>query len=172
MIQNLKWKTAVAVILLVCIGILFPIGIHASHEKKQRELREAQQAELDTRLTECRSLLNEKQKTYISVQSERTAQKHDPTFRAETVHTGDLPLLAIGDSVMLGARANLLRAFPNGEVDARENRSFYPAYYIIQDHLERGVEFGPVVIGLGTNSPLDVPVCEEIVRLCGDRQVF
>ncbi|MBR2677561.1 MAG: hypothetical protein IKE28_11705 [Solobacterium sp.] len=172
MIRKLKQKLILAGILLLCIVILIPIGISASNAKKQRELQEAQQAELEERLASAHIRLKELQDSYYAVQSELTAVQNDPAFRAETVHTAELPLLAIGDSVMLGARAKMLSTFPNGEVDARENRSYYPAYYIIQDHLDRGAEFGPVVIGLGTNSPLDVPVCEEIVRLCGDRQVF
>ena len=170
--QKLKQKLILIVVLLACIVILVPIGIHSSNEKKRRELQEAQRAELEERLSSARARLDEMQASYYAVQSELIAMRQDPSWRALTVHTAQLPLLAIGDSVMLGARTKMLSAFPNGEVDARENRSYYPAYYIIQDHLDRGLDFGPVVIGLGTNSPLDVPVCEEIVRLCGDRQVF
>ena len=170
--QKLKQKLILIVVLLACIVILVPIGIHSGNEKKRRELQEAQRTELEERLTSARARLVEMQESYYAVQSELIAMRQDPSWRALTVHTAQLPLLAIGDSVMLGARAKMLSAFPNGEVDARENRSYYPAYYIIQDHLDRGLDFGPVVIGLGTNSPLDVPVCEEIVRLCGERQVF
>jgi hypothetical protein len=92
--------------------------------------------------------------------------------QAELVHTRDLPLLAIGDSVMLGAKYCLEQRLPNAHVDARENRSFWPAYYIIEDAKKADTEFNPVVIGIGTNSPLDLSVCRRIIELCDERQVF
>ena len=140
----------------------------AAEEARLNELR----AEVNARLQECRTTVASLQESYLSHQKEQLACYSDPAVRASLVHTSELPVLAIGDSVMLGAKYRLEQTFPNGTVDARENRSFWPAYYIIEEALEKGTEFGPVVIGIGTNSPLDLSVCRRIIELCGDRQVF
>ncbi|HUL85516.1 MAG TPA: hypothetical protein VLX89_08390 [Actinomycetota bacterium] len=80
--------------------------------------------------------------------------------------------LGIGDSVMLGAKVDLLH---HGfrVVDAVESRQFYKIVGIV-DHWKRlGRLPKDVVIGLGTNGTVDLPDCYAAVRAAGpDRNVF
>ena len=164
------------VLIALVLGISLAVFLYGLHQETLRKEEEAQRKEaadeVNSRLDDCRRRVFFLQSAYAEEQSERLAYYSDPAVQAEIVRTGDLPLLAIGDSVMLGAKYNLEKRFPNGVVDARENRSFWPAYTILEEASKAEREFYPVVIGIGTNSPLDLSVCRRIIELCGDRQVF
>ena len=158
------------------LGFFLAASVHSVYKQKQKAEEEARLKaalhEVEERLNECRITVADLQSAYTKTQKEKLARYSDPAVQAELVHTRDLPLLAIGDSVMLGAKHCLEQRFPDAHVDARENRSFWPAYYIIEDAKEADTEFNPVVIGIGTNSPLDLSVCRRIIELCDERQVF
>jgi len=80
--------------------------------------------------------------------------------------------LGIGDSVMLGAKVDLLH---HGFriVDAVESRQFYLIVGILHHWKRLGKLPKDVVIGLGTNGTVDLSDCYAAVRAAGsDRHVF
>jgi len=78
---------------------------------------------------------------------------------------------AIGDSVMLGARTQLIaRGF---RVNAEVSRQFRDAPHLVH-HLAIGGHLPvDVVVHLGTNGPIDGADCDALIRAAGtDRHVF
>jgi len=77
--------------------------------------------------------------------------------------------LALGDSVMLGARADL-RKLGVQKVDAKVSRQASTAAGLLR---ARGAGLQRrVVIHLGTNGQFTKGICRSIVKAVGDRQVF
>ncbi|WP_438353777.1 acyltransferase family protein [Microbacterium sp. CJ88] len=88
-----------------------------------------------------------------------------------TLVTGD-EITAVGDSVMLASAPALLSRYPGIEVDAAVSRSMWAGPDILRGLADSGRLRPFVVIGLGTNGPIDVATLDEITRICGpDRQV-
>jgi hypothetical protein len=87
---------------------------------------------------------------------------------ATTIPTGRF---ALGDSVMLGAKPNLIsRGFV---VDATESRQFSAAPAIIATKARLGVLKRNVIIALGTNGTVRLSDCLAIVSAAGpNRRVF
>jgi hypothetical protein len=85
-------------------------------------------------------------------------------------------VLAIGDSVMLGASTDLIAALgPNTVVDASVGRQVYEGLDRLAEYRSAGRLTGlrAVVVGLGTNGPMTVAQCHQFVSLAGgDRVVF
>jgi len=172
--MNQKKRKLIHALLCVIIAALAVYGIYAYLEKKriERELYEAAMKALDEELGANRSLAQKIDDRYITAAGAVYEQENDPAFREESVNTLNLPVDAIGDSVMLGAAANLKETFPNAYVDAAVNRSYYPLLDIVSKRAAAKTLGDPVVIGIGTNGPLSLSVCHQVLDLCKDRQVF
>ena len=84
----------------------------------------------------------------------------------------DLPVIGIGDSVMLGAYANILAMFPNSYVDAKISRTAYEVASIVSDLKRRNMLGNPVVINLGANGDCSKSCKVDIMQSLGDREVF
>lgn len=84
----------------------------------------------------------------------------------------NLPIVGIGDSVMLGAVGSLYNKFSNGYFDAKVNRTDYDANAILVNLVNQGMLGNPVVIHLGTNGQCGVRCRDVIMNTLGDRHVF
>ena len=79
--------------------------------------------------------------------------------------------LLIGDSVMLGAKAQLVRR--GLRVDAVESRQFHTGLGLVTLAVARGTLPRTLVVHLGTNGSLTTKDCRAVVDAAGpDRQVF
>lgn len=88
-----------------------------------------------------------------------------PTPTATPV-TGD-QISAIGDSVMLAAAPALLEKYPGIQIDAAVSRSTWAGPGIAQALSDTGQLRPFVVIGLGTNGPVDRGSLERIAQIAG-----
>jgi lysophospholipase L1-like esterase len=79
--------------------------------------------------------------------------------------------LAIGDSVMLGAKSEL-KAHGFSVVDAVVSRQFYAAPTRVVYRKRRGKLPKNVVIHLGTNGIVRLSDCDHAVQAAGNRRVF
>ena len=84
----------------------------------------------------------------------------------------NLPVVAVGDSVMLGAVPTLYETFPNGNFDAAVNRTDYEANRILLSFKNNGLLSNDIVIHLGTNGQCGLACQREIMATCEDRHVF
>ncbi len=83
-------------------------------------------------------------------------------------------VLAVGDSVMLGAVTELLRAIPGIEVNAAIGRSFDVGLQILRQRQHEGLLPNTVVIGLGDNGWITSQQVDQALQLLGStrRVVF
>ena len=84
----------------------------------------------------------------------------------------NLPVVAVGDSVMLGAVPTLYQQFPNGYFDAAVNRTDYEANRILQSAKNQGLLSDTILIHLGTNGQCGLPCQREIMTTCEGKHVF
>lgn len=117
-------------------------------------------------------IIDQRNAAYEAEQKRLTDLKNDPEYRENAVQTETLPITAIGDSVMLGAADVMRSTFVRSSVDAQVSRSQYALLDIVIDAVSAGTLGNPVVIGIGTNGPLSPSVCEEVIDLCGNRDIF
>ena len=109
---------------------------------------------------------------YLSCWEEDERLLSDPDEKIRVTGTDLLLVSGIGDSVMLGAAADLQNAFVNGDFDAKVSRSYIPLYSMIPSRISDGTLKDNVLIGIGTNSPMTQQICEEIIAMCADRNVY
>ena len=83
-----------------------------------------------------------------------------------------LPIIGIGDSVMLGALPSLYEEFPNGYFDAKVSRTDYEANRILQDIKNQGFLGNPIVMSLGTNGQCGARCQDDILSTIGERELF
>lgn len=141
-------------------------------QRNKRIAYEADMAHLEERNAAGEEILRSVQEAYTEEQEAYLAMLADPQYREDTVGTTGLPLSAIGDSVMLGAADVMRETFVNGDVDAAVNRSYYPLYNITAQRTADGTLGNPVIIGIGTNGPLKMSICESVIEMCGEREIF
>lgn len=84
----------------------------------------------------------------------------------------NLPVVGIGDSVLLGAVSNLYNRFPNGYFDGKVSRTAWYVNDILLDLKNKNTLGSPVVFNLGTNGDCSLECKEEILRTCEDRDIF
>lgn len=84
----------------------------------------------------------------------------------------NLPVVGIGDSVLLGAVSNLYNRFPNGYFDGKVSRTAWYVNDILLDLKNKNTLGSPVVFNLGTNGDCSLDCKEEILRTCEDRDIF
>ncbi len=81
-------------------------------------------------------------------------------------------VLAIGDSVMLGAKNALMRTVPGIVVDAVKSRQFGEAVQLVGNYENMHLLPNVLVIGLGTNGRVTPGAIDQIMQLAGKRYVF
>lgn len=84
----------------------------------------------------------------------------------------NLPVVGIGDSVLLGAVSNLYNRFPNGYFDGKVSRTAWYVNDILLDLKNKNTLGSPVIFNLGTNGDCSLECKEEILRTCEDRDIF
>lgn len=83
-----------------------------------------------------------------------------------------LPLVGIGDSVMLGAIEELHSQFPNSYIDAEVSRSILKTSSILEELNVNNMLGNPIIINLGSNGDCSYSCKKEIMAQCGNKQVF
>lgn len=76
-------------------------------------------------------------------------------------------ITAVGDSVMLAASPALQQAFPGIDVDAKVSRSMYAAPGILTQLNDENRLRSTVVLGLGTNGPIEQSTLNEVYSIIG-----
>jgi hypothetical protein len=82
-------------------------------------------------------------------------------------------VLAIGDSVMKGARSTLESTIPGMAVDAARSRQFWEGIQVVQQYASLNALPSTVVIGLGTNGRITDQLFDQMMNTIGPgHQVF
>ena len=134
--------------------------------------------ELEAQLNENQEMMKGKQEEYaLRLREEQEKWNNaleefekDESQLQETIH--NLPVVGVGDSVMLGAVTSLYETFPNGYFDAAVSRTDYEAAGILQGVKNRGLLGDPIIINLGTNGQCGLACQNDILRVVENRKVF
>lgn len=84
----------------------------------------------------------------------------------------NLPITAVGDSVLLSASVKMYETFPNLYCDAAVSRTAWAAPRILYDLLDNGMMSDTVLFNLGANGTPPDEVMEEALNICGSREIF
>jgi peptidoglycan/LPS O-acetylase OafA/YrhL len=99
-----------------------------------------------------------------------------PTTKHPVTPTTKDPLadevLALGDSVMLGAQQSLEREIPNMYVDAKVSRQFWDATVVLEEYKKAGLLPPTIVIHMGTNGAFNDAQFDQLMAAVGTREVF
>lgn len=80
-------------------------------------------------------------------------------------------IFAVGDSVMLASAPELASAFPEIWIDAAVSRGLSTGVDITADLAARGELREVLVVGLGTNGPIDNADLDELLRIADGRSI-
>jgi hypothetical protein len=80
-------------------------------------------------------------------------------------------VLAVGDSIMLGASAALVQQFPGIAIDAEVGRQFVEGVSILHALSNAGSIPGTVIVHLGTNGTVSAARCDEMMGLLAGKRV-
>ncbi len=97
-----------------------------------------------------------------------------PRVTTTTTPRGPLTdiVLAVGDSVMLGAEQSLQRDIPGIYIDAKVSRQFWDATAVLQAYKNVGLLPPRVVVHMGTNGEFSDSQFDQMMSVIGNRTVF
>ena len=134
-------------------------------------------ASTSTVVTTTAEKANTSTSTVVTTITSTTAKKENIPVTTE-YYKGDLKsyldnanVVCIGDSVMLGAEANLKKKWPKGVVDAKESRQISAANGILSDLKKKGKLGDIVVIHLGTNGDASEATKDKIMSTIGSNRI-
>ena len=84
----------------------------------------------------------------------------------------NLPVVGVGDSVMLGVLDLIHNKFPNGYFDAQKSRTAWVANEILRNLSVLGMLGEPVIMNLGANGDCDMVCKDAIMSTIGNRKLF
>lgn len=167
------WKVIVMDVLKVAVLVPIVLGsFYGAQDIIAAKDHSEEMAQLEDELAQNADMMEQMQEEYLKKRQEEMDLMNDPKAMAKEVNAAKLPVTGIGDSVMLGALEDLYKTFPKGDFDAKQNRSYYPLYDIVQTRSKDKTLGNPVVIGIGTNAVTPIKTMREIVKMCGDRYVY
>ena len=170
----LKQKPANIVLCILIIALsLIGFGLYLKSEDHTEEMKE-----LEERLNENEKLIEERNREYLNSldhdKKEWAKLYEDSENREETVKEilKQMPVVGIGDSILLDAVPNLYELFPNGYFDAKISRNLYVGEQILEELIEEGKLGDTVILCLATNGDYTQKRNERLMEILGDRDVF
>lgn len=162
-------------ILLVCfIGLSFYGGyqyiVSKDHTLEMKALEDS--------MAENQKMIDAKNEAYLRNLKEQENQVMASLKELEmseeelSQFVSSLPIIGVGDSVMLGAVPSLYQTFPNGYFDAKVSRTAWVVAGILRDLDAKGMLKEPIILNLGANGDCTLDCKEDIMRVVGNRQVF
>jgi hypothetical protein len=118
--------------------------------------------------------------TTTSTTTKRATGPSGPTGTSTTTRTVPPPpksnlaneVLALGDSVMLGARQSLEQQIPNMYVDAKVSRQFSDSTVVLAEYKNAKLLPPTIVVHMGTNGAFSDAQFDDLMNTVGRRQVF
>ena len=168
-----KEKLNVVLCILLTVTSTFGFLSYLKTEDHTQEMNE-----LEERLNENEKLIEEKNKDYQNVlQKDKEAwQKlyEDSANKEEVVRQilKEMPVVGIGDSILLDAIPDLYELFPNGWFDAKISRNLYVGEEILEELIAEGKLGDTVILCLATNGDYIERRNERLMEIVGDREVF
>ena len=172
---DLKKKNIFKIILLIIITGFSLFGVYKfiiteDHTKEMNALKEqlgSNEEEMKKKQEEYKEKLKQENEEF----QKQLEELENGSNNLESV-VYNLPIVGVGDSVMLGAVPRLYKTFSNGYFDAKVSRTDYEATAILRDLESRGMLSDIVVIHLGTNGTCGNRCRTQMMEVIGNRKVF
>ena len=159
--------------ILFLIVIIFGSFILITEKDHTKEMKE-----LENVLNNNSKDIEERNKKYIdNLQREQEEwnnllQSMDDEENKLDDIVSNLPVMGIGDSVLLGATSGLYKKFPNGYFDGEVSRSTVSGQTVLSNLLNSGKLGNILILGLATNTTYTNKRVDDIMNIVGDRIVY
>ena len=162
----------VVFLIVICLSLigLYKYIVSEDYTKEMKAL--------ENQLNENEKMMAAKQEEY---QAKLKAEEEEFSKLLDSLEMSDedlkelvlkIPVVGIGDSVLLGAVNNLYKKFPNGYFDGKVSRSIWAGVTLLQELKSKNMIKEVVVINLGANGDCSANCKNEIMKLAGDKKVF
>ncbi|MBR3280231.1 MAG: acyltransferase family protein [Clostridia bacterium] len=84
----------------------------------------------------------------------------------------NLPVVGIGDSVLLAASPGLYKVFPNGYFDGKVSRTIVGGRELLSELIDQGKVGNVVILALANNGDYITKRNKDMMEVVGDREVF
>ncbi len=174
--QKRSWgRVIVKVILLIPLSLL---GLYGSYRYVIAKDHTQEMKDLEQQLEINQQKMLDSQKKF-----REQHQKEDADWLAklQDLENGEkeiadivknLPIVGVGDSVMLGALEKLSEQFPNSYFDAAISRTAWVAGGILQDLKDENLLGNVVILNLGANGDCSNECKDKIMDIIGERKVY
>ena len=182
-------KRLIKIIQLIIILIILIIGITLLLLEKDHtnEMNELQQ-----KLEENSTIMEQNNNHFLEnadnfQQETETVIVKDETTADEIVETTEeivepdpnleqivhnLPVVGVGDSVLLGAVRDLHKQFPNGYFDGKVSRNLKGGEDVLKDLINKGKLGDTVIVALANNGEFSSKRIAQFLQVLGDRQIY
>ena len=148
----------------LCLLIIIIYGSFVLYNQKDNS---AEMKELENKLEDNAKIKDKKKEEYLNHDVEEIEEKVD----VEQIVT-NLPVVGIGDSVLLGAADGLYQKFPNGYFDGKVSRTIRGGEQVMIDLQNQGRLSDILILALANNGDYSDRINTELMNLVGDRQVY
>lgn len=169
--KNISLKIFKIVFLLAIIGAGCYVFINEKDHSKEMK-------ELENKLNDNLKVIEEKNKEYLNnlniEQDEwnKTLESLEVDESEIANIVSNLPVVGIGDSVLLGAIDGLYQKFPNGYFDGKVSRTIVKAEDIIIDLKNQGKLPNTLIFALANNGDYSDYINKGLMDIVGDREVY
>ncbi|MBK0419757.1 acetyltransferase [Leucobacter sp. CSA1] len=167
--RRLVVASALGAVLLVTVPATVVAVVNAPDRSSAADAIARGQEALDERDAEGGDA--EKAEDQAEDQAEPGSEKGADEPAPEVVDVEGRDMFAIGDSVMLASLPELDEAFPGISVDAAVSRGLGAGVGIVEQQAGQDSLRSVIVIGLGTNGPVDAADLDAIRQFVGDRPI-
>ena len=140
--------------------------------------------ELENKLNDNLKVTEQQNNEFLNrVEEEKQEENEEKTTNAKIVNIEEektkieekvkqLPVIGVGDSVLLGASDELYKMFPNGYFDGKVSRTISGGKEVLQDLKDQGKLSNTLVLALANNGDYSTKKNESLMELIGDREVY
>ena len=141
------------------------VNLENTEYEKENEVTEKENKESEVTEKE-----NKESENNPTVEQTRTITEVDEEKIAKQV--SNLPVVGIGDSVLLGAIDELYKKFPNGYFDGKVSRNLSAGETILRDLKSQGKLSNTIILALANNGDYSTKKNKELMEIIGDRQLY
>ena len=165
------WK----IIKVILCGVIIVFGCYVVITEEDHS---AEMKELENRLNENLKVIEERNNEYLNKVNEEKEEwntklenmENAESKIAETVKK--LPVVGIGDSVLLGCIDELYKTFPNGYFDGKISRSIIGSKDLLISLKNKGKLGDTLILGLATNGDYSDRVNKGLMEILGEREIY
>lgn len=144
----------------------------AKNKQQAAERREKAKADAKKQTTETTETAEKTESTEKPDAATTKLAQYYGLTDAQLQEVQKIPITAFGDSVMLGAGAELQELFPKLVLDAEEGRQLYASVDEVKKMADEGLLTDTILVGLGTNGPFTETQFAEFMKALGNRKVY